>query len=90
MHQSPDHPRPPGEDYRQYIIHELQASLTVIKGQAQLLERWARRSTISDKEVVLVRLAVIDAMVNRLVRKITSLGHDDASASSGDAPDAHP
>jgi nitrogen-specific signal transduction histidine kinase len=82
MDQSPDHPRSPGEDHREYIIHELQASLTVIKGQAQLLQRWVRRSTIPDQEVVLARLAVIDAMVNRLVEKTTALGHDE------DAPDA--
>jgi hypothetical protein len=90
MDPSPPPPNPHEDTSLHRIIHELYASLTVVKGQAQMLRRWAQRSTIPDKEVVLARLAVIDTMVNRLVGTTSALEHEEASASSGDASDAQP
>lgn len=51
-------------------IHDLQTPLTVIKAQAQMIERWFRRNDIPDAEIVLARLSVIDAMVTRLVAEM--------------------
>lgn len=54
-------------------IHDLQTSLTVIKGQAQLVRRWVRRSDIVDAEPALARLDVIESVVTRLVAEIDRL-----------------
>lgn len=54
-------------------IHDLRAPLTVIKAQAQMLERWVKRNEIDEPERVLARLAVINTMIAKLVLQLDVL-----------------
>jgi hypothetical protein len=54
-------------------VHDLQGSLTIIKAQAQMLRRWARRQELTDAEVVFTRLAMIDDTATRLSAEIDRL-----------------
>jgi signal transduction histidine kinase len=69
---SPDHVNAP-DAVTTHVIHDLHAPLTVIKAQAQMLERWVRRTEPSEADTHLVRLAVIDVMVARLVVALDAL-----------------
>lgn len=66
-------------------IHNLRASLTVIKAQAQMVERWVRRNDVADADDILDRLQAIDGMVTRLVGDLNELRESPASTDS-DAP----
>ena len=54
-------------------IHDFQASLTVIRGQAQLIQRRMQRSTSADAEQVLARLDVIDRVATQLSVELEKL-----------------
>jgi nitrogen-specific signal transduction histidine kinase len=60
----------PTPDYKHELsaqaIYDIRAPLTVIKGQAQLVQRWIGRNDVPGAEVLLARMAVIDDMVCRL------------------------
>lgn len=71
MEPSPE--RPPHSQDRRHddglssrTVHDLQGSLTIIKAQAQMLRRWARRHDLADAEAVFTRLAMIDDTATRL------------------------
>ena len=54
-------------------IHDLRAALTVIKAQSQMLGRWVRRHEPTDADAALARVAVIEAMVAKLVLELDAL-----------------
>ena len=68
-------------------IHNLRAPLTVIKAQAQMLERWVRRNDIADANAVLARLLVIDGMVVRLADELDLLREPPPTDESGETAD---
>ncbi len=54
-------------------IHDFQASLTVIRGQAQLIQRKMQRSTCADAAQLLARLDVINRVATQLSVEIEKL-----------------
>lgn len=54
-------------------IHNLRLPLTVIKAQAQMLERWVSRNDVAGADGALRRLEVITSMVTRLVDELDEL-----------------
>lgn len=70
---SSDHPP---DMLSENTIHDMQSSLTVIKGQAQLLKRWIERNESHDDEVVTARLKAIDDTVTRLAMRIEGMRED--------------
>jgi hypothetical protein len=60
------------------------AALTLIKAQAQMVERWARRGSAPDTDVVVRRLRSIDQMVGRMVEALDAM-----PASPGVEGDSH-
>jgi signal transduction histidine kinase len=67
-------------------VHDLRVSLTIIKSQAQMLQRWARRQELADEETVLARLGMIDEVVMHLVNEINALQRADADEAPPDDP----
>lgn len=82
----PNHSNHCGKDrLSSETIHNLRAPLTIIKAQAQLLERWVHRNAIADADVVLTRLEVIETMVARLVGELDELRGTPPSQQQADA-----
>ena len=80
-----DQERPGGDGLSGLTVHDLQVSLTVIKAQAQMLRRKARRHGLANGEEVSARLAMIDDVATRLSTKIQALRRPD----NVDAPPNH-
>jgi hypothetical protein len=72
-------------------IHDVHASLTIIKAQAHMLRRWVHRSDVTDAAAVLARLDMIETMVSKTVSLLDERGtltqSDPAGAESGTDPD---
>lgn len=64
---------PPYEHVSPETLHALVVSLTVIRGQTQMLERQIRRDRIMYPDSALFRLAIIDTMVRRIVDQLNQL-----------------
>jgi signal transduction histidine kinase len=54
-------------------MHALRTPLTIVRAQAQMLERWVRRTQPPEADTLLARLAVIDAMIVKLVLELDVL-----------------
>jgi len=52
-----------GQTLSDAAVDQLLAPISVIKGQAQLLRRWVRRSDLAGGQAALARLEVIETMV---------------------------
>lgn len=87
MDHHPTRPTPSADTPAEHALHDLCAPLTVIKGQAQLLQRRVRKGADPDKEVLLARLATIDRMVAHLETVIRSLHDPEREDASGQAAD---
>lgn len=74
----------PHERLTAATLHELRTPLTVIKAQAQMMARWVRRIDHPDGEPALARLAMIDAMVQRLSEELDRLRTPTEAGSADD------
>lgn len=72
MRGPPDHDKH-RDNLSSITVHELRASLTVINAQAQMVDRWLRRTNVPEGERALERLAMIEAMASRMAERIAQL-----------------
>ncbi len=82
----PRNPRDQPEDDRlsASTLHDLRGPLTIIKGQAQLLERWVRRNDLPDADAVLFRLIIIERMVSDLAGNLDKVSQNPGKRTDGD------
>jgi hypothetical protein len=71
-------------------LHTLLTTTAVIHANAQLLERWVRRTDPADAELVLARLAVITTMVWRLALELDALREAEPLGADPQEPSADP
>lgn len=68
-------------------LHDLRGPLTIIRGQAQLLERSLRRNELPHSAATLTRLSTIDQMVVRLAAALEKLDKNHQRLTTDGNPD---